>query len=198
MPNTVSNVTTGKPQVTGGIFRAPSGTAVPTSCKTALAAAYKSMGYIGEDGVTNANSPESDTGKAWGGEIVIAYQTEKPDTYQFVLIESKNTDALKAVYGDDNVTGTLEDEITINATVDDAVEAVWIIEMALRDDYLKRIVIPKGKIVEVGDIVYKDDEITGYEVTVQAFPFEGKTTHKEYIAKKDTETSDSTETDGEE
>lgn len=192
MPNTVSNVTTGKPQVAGGIFRAPSGTAVPTSCKTALAADYKSMGYIGEDGVTNANSPESDTGKAWGGEIVIAYQTEKPDTYQFVLIESKNTDALKAVYGDDNVSGTLEDEITINATVDDAVEAVWIIEMALRDDYLKRIVIPKGKIVEVGDIVYKDDEITGYEVTVQAFPFEGKTTHKEYIAKKVSTTSNTT------
>lgn len=45
MPNT-ANVTTGKPKVAGAVYRAPSGTALPTDASTALAAAYLDMGYI--------------------------------------------------------------------------------------------------------------------------------------------------------
>ncbi len=180
MAQTVGNVTTGKPGVSGGVYIAPSGTTLPTSVSAALTS-FTSLGYVSEDGLTNSNSPESDTGKAWGGDIVITYQTEKPDTFQFTLIEAKNEDVLKAVYGEDNVSGALETGITVTANADEAQENVWVFDMIMRDNTYKRIVVPSGKVTEVGDIVYKDDELVGYELTIQAFPDSSNNTHYEYI-----------------
>ena len=51
MPTDVTKVTAGKPKVGGALFRAPAGTALPTDAVTALAEAYKCLGYVSEDGV---------------------------------------------------------------------------------------------------------------------------------------------------
>ena len=50
------NVTAAKPKVGGAVWRAPLGTTLPTDAKTALDKAFKSLGYISSDGLTNAKS----------------------------------------------------------------------------------------------------------------------------------------------
>lgn len=181
MAQTVGNVSAGKPSLESGVYRAAKGTTLPTDAVTALAEAFKALGYCGENGVVNSNSPSTTDIKAWGGDTVLTLQEEKPDTFQCTLIEALNIDVLKAVYGDSNVTGTLATGITVNATSDEQEEAVWVIEMLLNSNTKKRIVIPHGKISEIGDISYTDSDAIGYEVTITGLPDANGKTHYEYI-----------------
>lgn len=176
------NITVGKPKTTGAVFVAPLGTALPTDASSTLAAAYVELGYVSEDGITNENTPENEDIKAWGGTVVYSSQTEKTDTFTFSLLETLKADVLKVVYGDSNVTEE-GNNITINATTDELPERVYVIDMLLRNGSLKRIVIPDGKISELGEITYKDDELAGYELTITCLPTDGAT-HKEYITIK--------------
>ena len=186
MANTVANVTAGKPKITGAIWRAKlvSGLVIPTDAETALDAAFKCVGYISDDGVTNSNSPESDEIRAWGTDIVLTPQTSKPDTWQFAMLEFMNTEVLKAVYGENNVTGDLDSGLELTATSDEQEEACWIIEKNLRGGVIARTVIFDGKITEIDDIVFKDDEPVAYNVTITAMPYNNSGTHKEYMKRQ--------------
>lgn len=173
--------------VRGGIYRAPLGTTLPTDASTALGAAFKTVGYISEDGVTNSSSIESGDVKCWGGVTVATLQTGMTDTFKYKVLEMQDIEVLKAIYGANNVTGTLSTGITVNVKAEEVESACWVIDMK-EGDTLHRIVIGDGKITERGEIVYKDSEAIGVELTISANAFEFGTssasnicTHREFF-----------------
>lgn len=176
-----ANVTAAKPNISGAVSSAPLKTTLPQDAKTDLNEAFKTLGYISEDGLTNENSPESEEVKAWGGQTVLSSQTDKKDTFKFKLIESLNVEVLKEVYGANNVTGTLATGITVKANANELPEHSLVIDMMLKNGSVKRIVIPRGKVSEIGEIGYKDGDPIGYELTITALPDDQGNTHYEYM-----------------
>lgn len=180
MSNT-AYVSAAKPKVGGALYRAPIGTTLPTDSTTALDAAFEALGYISQDGLTNANSPNSSTIYAWGGDPVLTAASEKEDTFKCVLLEVLNVAVLKTTYGDDNVTGDLSTGITVKANNNERPNYVYVGEMVLRGGTTKRVVLPNAAISAVDDIVYKDNEASGYGLTFSCQPDAAGNTHYEYI-----------------
>lgn len=181
MSNTATNVAVGKPQISGAVFRAPLGSTLPTDAVTALDAAFKNVGYIATDGVVNNDTITTQNYRAWGGDVVITFQTEKTDDFSFSMIEALNTETLKAYHGDANVTGDLANGITVEVNADDLGECAWVIDMILRGGVAKRIVIPDAIIAEKGEVTYKDDTVISYPVRLTANVDTSGNTHYEYI-----------------
>ncbi len=182
------NVSYGKPQFGGAIHSAPLGTALPTDAITNLDTSFKNLGYVSEDGLINSNTRETEVIKAWGGDTVLVTQTSKDDTFQYTLIETLNIDVLKEVYGEDNVDGDLDTGITIKSNAIPLEGHSIVIDMILKGDVLKRIVIPNGTVSEIGDIQYVDNDATGYETTLTCAADEEGNTHYEYVQKASTPT----------
>lgn len=182
MANTATNVSTGRPNIAGGVYVAPLGTAVPTDATTPLDSAFVTLGYVSEDGLANANDLTMSDIKEWGGAIVYRSLTEMIDNFKLALIESENPDVLKAVYGSKNVTVAESGAIAVDVNTNDPEECVWVFELALRGSKKKRIVIADGAVTAREEISYTAEDAIAYGITVAAYPDANGSTHKEYIA----------------
>lgn len=176
-----TKVTVGKPKVAGAIYRAPLGTALPVDVETELPEAYKTLGYISEDGVTNSQARTSSEIKAWGGAIIMTTQTDKTDTFHFIAVEALNEEVQKMTFGSNNVSTDASGMTTVRANANELEAAVYVIELALNGAY-RRIVIPNAKVSATGDIVYKDSDVVGYDTTLTALPYASYDgdTHREF------------------
>lgn len=185
--NDAMKVSAGKPKVGGAIFLAPTSTSLPTTATETLNAAFAGVGYISEDGVTNTLNKDISKIKAWGGDVVLVLNNGLEDQFKFKMIQSMDSNALKAVFGDSNVTVTAaiggtpaKIDIKVNNNEQDA--KAWVIETILNGGSLKRIVIPNAKVEAIGDIVYRDNEAIGFEITLAASADSNGNSHYEYIS----------------
>lgn len=179
MANDVTKVTAGKPKTGGAIWVAPVGTALPTDATTALNEAFENLGYISEDGVTQNITRDSESIKAWGGDTVMTSQTDFAETFTFRMIEALNLAAKKVSFGAENVTGTLENGVTVKTNAKELPAQSYVIEM-IQNNCLVRKVIPNAKVTELGEIQYVDGQAVGYEPTITALPDSAGNTSYEY------------------
>lgn len=181
MPN-VENVSSAMPQVGGALFRAPYGTTIPTDYSTALNQAFKDVGYCDDTGFTESTGITITTKNAWGGDTVDAQAKKSEKTFKFVLLESKNAEALKTIYGDDNVT---EDSNGIHIAEDAKALGFysWVVEMITKSDKKRRHIIPNATVSNIGDIKYVDNDTISYEVTLTALVDKSGKYQHQYIEK---------------
>ena len=172
MTNT-KNVLVGVPdKVSGGVYFSDSlideAEYPTTSLEGTLPTGLIAAGFIGEDGVTEANESDTEKIKAWGGDTVRVVQTDHTVTYTLSFLEFGNVDVLKALYGEDNVS---EDGTVLTAKINaDVLEhRSWLFEMKDGDNRI-RIFVPDGQITSRGEINYTHGGAIVPEVTIEAFP----------------------------
>lgn len=129
-----SNVMSGKPKVSGAIFRAPLGTTLPTNATTALDSAFVELGYASSDGWVRQINKAYETITAWGGDEVAKSRTEHSVGFSTSLIEDLNGDAQTAKWGEAAVTltpatSTTGKLITIEYEGTDTGASVWVFDM---------------------------------------------------------------------
>jgi hypothetical protein len=168
--------------VTGAVSYAPTGSTAPTDATTALDAAFKDVGYISSDGVTETRDRSTQTIVAWqNSEVVRAVVTESSITVQFTMIET-NKNSVELFYGD-----------TVSA-VDGGVEIrpgktggrrMIVVDYVDGSD-LVRLFLPSAEVMEVGDLSLTSGDAVGYDVTITGYPGTNGWSAKKWITKLDT------------
>jgi hypothetical protein len=171
MANNASKVLVGKPLVSGGIFAAPVGSTMPTDATTALDAAFESVGYITDAGLTKTTKRDIVTIYGWGGDIIAMPQKTFTQDFKFAMAEYLNALPASLLYGESNVvagTGTGEDTLAVTVTAEDAVHHAWVFEIKQGTGRL-RIAVADAMISATADVVFKDDDVAWQEVTITSF-----------------------------
>lgn len=168
------NVLVGKPVLNDAIAVAPVGTALPTDITTALNAAFKKVGYVSDDGLTEGEDRSTDTVKAWGGATVATTQSSFEKTFSFTMIEFLNINAQKLLRGDGNVTSTpatnsAGTRLTIRETADLPTPKSMVIDIVSGVAKVRH-VIPYGQVTDSDDINWTDEDPAGLPVTFSAYP----------------------------
>lgn len=182
MANNKKNTSLGKPMANGMVYVAPGGTALPTDATTALADTYKTVGFISEDGITNSIDTDTTTVTDAGGTTVINEISSYSETYQFAMMETQ-ADALGVRFETANVK-TDGDKLTVDHKMPTGESRVYVFEILMTGNKVKRIVVPDGTVSEFGDTQYHAGDAIVYDVTIAANPSDliGGATSREYIA----------------
>lgn len=178
--NDSTMVSLGKFKVGGYAYWAPAGTTLPTDSTTALPAEYKLLGYLSEDGLTNATDTGTTEIKDANGNTVMKIITSYAESYQFALLEVLRAEAAKLRYNSDAVTGT-DKSMTIKHRMPSDEDFVLVFEIAMSGDVKDRLVIGDATRAEFGDRQVHAGDAQVYDITVSANDMGGGATAIEYI-----------------
>lgn len=180
--NDSTMVSLGKFKVGGYAYWAPSGTVLPTDSSTPLAAAFKLLGYLSEDGLTNTTDTDTTEIKDANGTTVMKVITSYAESYQFALLEVLRVEAAKMRYNSDAVTGT-DKSMTIKHQMPSDEDFVLVFEIAMSGNVKDRLVIGNGTRAEFGDRQVHAGDAQVYDTTVSANDMGNGVTAIEYIGR---------------
>lgn len=162
------DVTKARVGLTGAISKAPTGSTAPTGSSTTLDAAFIDAGAISEDGVTITLPDAGDrtTLKMWqnGAQVrVLRTVTDDLPTVQFTFLETNKT-AVETYFSTTVTQTATEGSFVYNPSIPSA--SAYVLDVLDGAEH-HRYHMPRGVKASVGDLVYKNDEPVGYQVTIE-------------------------------
>lgn len=157
--------------ITGRIYTAPVGTALPESATEVLGAEWVDLGYASTDGVTESYEESQTSIAVWqNGDVVRRITTESEARLAFTLVQTNRntlevyhkTSVMEAVPGE-----TGQYRIAVRNPGTDV--RSWVIDVVDGGEHI-RIVAERAEVTERGEINYINSEAVGYPLTVTAYP----------------------------
>lgn len=152
--------------VTGTVFLAPKGTTLPTDTTTALNAAFKSVGFISEDALTESLAITTERLRAWQRPVGLrTLTTEVEWTFKFGMLETSPL-VLDLYYGlDDGSTVASGVATTEIMAWPQSVQRAMVIEI-VDGDVITRYAIPVAEIGDREEVDHTNTDGTIWGVTV--------------------------------
>lgn len=155
--------------LTGAVYVAPTGSTQPTTATEAWDAAFVDLGYLSEDGITEAHSTDWNIVRAWQNRAIVRQLLTGSDaTFAFTLIETTRA-GLEVYHVGSTVTTEGPSNYRLEIQEPSEQYQVWGIDVVDGDDHI-RIIIPDGTVSETGDVTYQNGETIGYPITITARP----------------------------
>ena len=166
----MANTIVGAGRATGMAYRAPKGTALPSTPGEALAADWEEIGSVGEDGIT-MTLPNGDVLRNWA--LVAERKINTENGKIQVPFISTDEKSLGACFGSNNVTTTAADashgninSVTLSPDVS-AEPCAWLFLMK-DGDTLGMIGTSDGLVTEIADVAFNASNAITWNTTIDA------------------------------
>jgi hypothetical protein len=157
--------------ITGAVWKAPLGSTLPTDGDpfAALDSAFTNLGYISEDGVTEALDDSVDDVVAWQSATTVrSSTTQSTINLNFTMIETKGS-VLSAFYRGSTISASGAGIWKMEVKPITADPSIWVLD-ALDGTIYERSVIGNGEIVERGEVQNMNGGAKAYPVVVRCYP----------------------------
>lgn len=132
---------------------------------------FTGLGYLSEDGFTEARDRSVEDLKAWqNGDTVRSVVTEADLSYSFTMIETSKA-TVELFYGTTVTQAVANGNYVIVPSATGGRKS-FILDV-IDGANLKRIYVAQGEVSEVGEVKYANGEPIGYEVTLKTYPDTG-------------------------
>jgi hypothetical protein len=156
---------------TGAVYVAVLGSTAPTGASVAWAAAWKELGYIGEDGITENPGIDNEEIKAWqSGAVIRKVITGSTLDFSFECIET-NQSVLGLFYPGSVLTQVVGPPAETKLDQKLPVATFVAIGLDIVDGtVLERIIIPRASLSSREERTYANASARGYSITLSASP----------------------------
>lgn len=186
--NTGVSTASGKPKTGGGMFYAPLGTALPADATVALAAAYKALGPISNDGVQPSRDTNIEKVKEWDGSTLASLLTDESRSFEVKFYGVHDVDVNAYLFASNAVvTAAVSGSGTKIAVADKGgkpANAILVFDM-LSGAKKHRAVIPVADAVITGEEPWAATGLKAYTLTVEALKDASGTRVYEYFVNDD-------------
>lgn len=148
-------------------YVAPLGTTPATGVSDAWPTGWEPLGLLSEDGGTESREQDIVDHFAWGGIHVRTTRSRFKRSMKITCLEDNH-----AVFGLVNPGSSAETDLGVTTrTVKNPSSDPRAFGLELRDgEITRRRIIPRGEVMEVGEITFSDSALTAFELTILIYP----------------------------
>jgi hypothetical protein len=151
----------------GDVRVADVGSTAPTDTDTAWAGAWEALGLLSDDGMIESRNNSTQDHYAWGGILIRTTRNQHMRTFRVTALE--DTPVVRDLV-DPGMTAAESDGVTTRTVkVPTSNRKAFGIETT-DGEITRRIVIPRGEVIEVADVNAQDDDMQMFEMTIHVYP----------------------------
>lgn len=153
----------------GDVYAGDLDTPAPTDVETALNAGFEPLGLLSEDGLTESREEEVTDHYAWGGILVRTTRSKHKRSFRVTALEDNPIvfDLVNPGSTAETAGGVTTREVSVPVSSPKA----FVFEVT-DGDYVARIHVARGEVIEVGDVVRGEADMVMRELTINVYPDE--------------------------